>query len=97
MDDAISVNGIPIRISAERWRHIVENRDELAGRFDDVILAIEEPDWVTRGYRGALMAWKGYGRRGYLVAVYKEQAGGKGFLVTAFFTRKAKKGDRVWP
>lgn len=52
--------------------HIVENRDELAGRSDAVLNAVEEPDWVTTGYRGSLIAWKGFGRRRYLVVIYKE-------------------------
>jgi hypothetical protein len=31
MDTVISVNGVPIRLTAERWFHIVENHDEVAG------------------------------------------------------------------
>lgn len=31
MDVAISVDGVPIRLTAERWLHIVENHDDLAG------------------------------------------------------------------
>lgn len=52
-----SVRGVPIRLTAERWMHIVEARDELAGRLPDVLDAVERPDWVTKGYRDALVAW----------------------------------------
>jgi len=38
MELAHSVGGVPIRLTAERWIHIVENHDELAGRMDDVLL-----------------------------------------------------------
>jgi hypothetical protein len=31
MEIALSTNGVPIRLSDERWAHIVENHDELAG------------------------------------------------------------------
>ena len=60
MDVAISVNAVPVRLTAERWMHIVENRDELAGRSHDVLDAVDQPDWVTQGYGGSLIAWKGF-------------------------------------
>ena len=97
MEFATSVNGVPIRLTAERWLHIVENRDELAGRSDEILDVVEQPDWVSRGYRGSLIAWKGYGRRGYLAVLYKELGAGDGFIITAFFTTKPKKKDKVWP
>jgi len=61
MDIAYSIHGGPIRLTDERWRHIVENRDEMAGYRDACLMAIEEPDLILRGYRGALIAVKGYG------------------------------------
>ncbi len=44
MNVAISVHGVPIRLTAERWLHIVEARDELAGRFDEVLVSVEAPE-----------------------------------------------------
>ncbi len=49
MDIAYSVNNIPIRLTAERWYHIVENHDDVAGHYDDVLLTIESPDFIIRG------------------------------------------------
>jgi len=92
-----SIHGVPIRLTWERWAHIVEARDELAGRMQDVLAAIETPDWVTRGYRGSLLAWKGFGRRGFLVVIYKETSAADGFVITAYFTRKSSKKKKVWP
>jgi hypothetical protein len=34
MDRAISVVGVPIRLTYERWFHIVENHDDVAGYYD---------------------------------------------------------------
>jgi hypothetical protein len=31
MDVAYSVDGVPVRLTSERWFHIVENHDDLAG------------------------------------------------------------------
>lgn len=97
MDVAISVNGVPIRLMAERWAHIVEARDELAGSMENVLSAIERPDWVTRGYHGALVAWKGQGRRGFLAVIYREVSSEDGFVITAYLTSKPQKRNRIWP
>jgi hypothetical protein len=56
MDVAVSVEGVPIRLTHERWFHIVENHDDVAGYYDEVLEAIENPDLVLRGYRGTLIA-----------------------------------------
>jgi len=63
VDTAVSVEGIPIRLTAERWFHIVENHDDLAGHYDDVLETIENPDFVLRGYRSSLIAARGHGRK----------------------------------
>ncbi len=97
MEVVWSVHGVPIRLTAERWLHIVEARDDLVGREDDVLSTVRNPDWITKGYRGSLIAWKGFGRKGYLAVVYKELGRDDGFIITAFFTRSSKKRNKVWP
>jgi hypothetical protein len=49
MDVAFSKNGVPIRLTDERWFHIVENHDDLAGYYDDVLQTIEDLDLILRG------------------------------------------------
>jgi len=34
MDTVKSKNNIPIRLTEERWFHIIENHDDLAGYYD---------------------------------------------------------------
>jgi hypothetical protein len=97
LGEVLSVNGIPIRLTEERWLHIVEARDELEDRSDEVLEVVQSPDWITQGYRGSLVAWKGYGKRGYLAVIYKELGSDDGFIITAFFTRKPKKRGKVGP
>lgn len=63
MDVAFSKNGVPIRLTDERWFHIVENHDDLAGYYDEVLQTIEDPDVILRGHAGALIAVKALGRR----------------------------------
>lgn len=97
MEDARSVNGVGIRLSSERWTHIVESHSELAGRLEDVLDAISAPDWVTEGYRGALVAYRPLGRGRSLAVVYRETSASDGFVVTAFITRSARREPKLWP
>ena len=98
MDIVHSVNDIPIRITRERWFHITENHDDLAGYYDDVLHTIENPDLVIQGYGGALIAVKGMGRRRYLCVVYKEFISKKdGFVISAYFTSKINRRKVLWP
>jgi hypothetical protein len=88
MDIATSRNGVPIRLTKERWFHIVENHDDVAGHYDDVLDTVENPDFVLRGYGGALVAGKGVGRKTYLAVIYKELSRDDGFVITAKFTSR---------
>ncbi len=96
MDIAYSVNNIPVRLTAERWYHIVENHDDVAGHYDDVLETIENPELVLRGYKSALIAVRGAGRGQYFCVVYREVAEDDGFVISAFFTHEIKKRHIVW-
>jgi hypothetical protein len=96
MDVAYSVNGVPIRLTEERWNHIVNSRDEMAGYYDDCLLTIENPDLILAGQHGSLRAVKGYGRKRYLTVVYKELSPRDGFVITAYFVRKIDRRSLVW-
>jgi hypothetical protein len=69
MDVAISKSGVPIRLTDQRWFHIVENHDDVAGYYDDVLETIEDPDFILRGHGGALVAVTALGRRKYLAVI----------------------------
>ena len=98
MDIAYSTNSIPIRLTRERWFHITENHDDLAGYYDDVLDTIENPDMVIQGYGGALIAIKGMGRKRYLDVIYKEFIGkNDGFVISAYFTSKIDRRKILWP
>lgn len=78
MDAAISRNGVPIRLTQERWFHIVETHDEMAGRYDEVLSAIEVPEHIIQGYRDALVALKTIGKRKFVASYTKKSAGTTG-------------------
>ena len=87
---AVSKNGIPIRLTGERWYHIVENHDELAGLSDEVLLTVEDPDYIVKGWKDELLAVRKFVEDKYLVVVYKELKN-DGFIITAFLTKKVNK------
>ena len=96
MEVAFSRNGVPIRLSHERWFHIVENHDDLAGSFHDVLETVEKPDLVIRGSHGALKAAKSMGKARWMLVVYRELSRQDGFVITAYFSSKRPKGEIVW-
>lgn len=98
MDIAYSKNNIPIRLTSERWLHIVETHDDLAGYYEEVLKTIEEPDFIIQGYKGALIALREFSEGRFLSVVYKEITKSDGFIITAYFTSKFRpeKGVIVW-
>ncbi len=58
-----SVNGVPIRLTDERWwDHILEKRPYLNRYYDEVLEAVEKPLVVLRGYKGTLIGVLSVGR-----------------------------------
>jgi len=96
MDYVASVNRVPIRLTHERWFHIAENHDDLAGYYDEVLDVVENPDFVMRGHRGSLVAVKNFGPRRYLHVIYRELSSDDGFIITAFFASKAERKKAIW-
>jgi len=96
---AISRNGVPIRLTFERWVHITEEHCELAGMRLDVLATISEPTRIIAGQEEELLAIREIEPGKYLVVVYRE-LGDDGFIITAFLTRRIASLNRrkqIWP
>ncbi len=96
MEIAVSVNGVPIRLTYERWYHITENHDDLASYFHEVLETVEKPDVIVRGNSGSCKAARNYGKKKWLVAVYREISKDDGFIITAYFLSTKPKGKIIW-
>lgn len=96
MDIAYSIANVPIRLTHERWFHIVENHDEVAGYYDDVLAVVEDPEFVLEGYGSSLIAVRAYGKSGYFNVIYKELSSYDGFVITAYFTSKLNRSRVTW-
>jgi hypothetical protein len=82
-----SVNGVSVRLTEERWRHIVVRHPEIEPYRDRVLETVEDPDFVARGLHGELKAARlsielPMGPR-YFVVVYGEVDARDGFIITA--------------
>lgn len=90
---ALTRAGFTVRVTDERWAHITESHDYMAGYLDHVIETVEDPDWLVKGWIDEVIAMKKYPVRNsgekYLVVVYKDLP--EGFVITAFMTSKHEK------
>lgn len=98
---ARSRNGVPIRLTPERWGHIIDEHGELAGLRDAVLDTVSRPERVLAGGAGELLAVRSVESGKWLVVVYREDSEGQdGFVITAFLTRRHRSLDRrtqLWP
>ena len=97
MDFVDSVNGVPIRLTPERWEHIVSNKPYMEIYHERVLDTVERPTWILDGYAGASVAVLTLAKQEYLHVVYREVSRMDGFIITAFITRKVNKRAIVWP
>ena len=99
VEKVISVfSGMPIRLTQERWMHIVEEHPELENSRAEVLLTIEKPHKIFEGRDGELLAVREIEPGKLLVVIYKETLP-EGFIITAFFTRRLRSIERkklIW-
>ncbi|MBI4389970.1 MAG: hypothetical protein HY580_07300 [Nitrospinae bacterium] len=95
----VSKNGVPIRLTDERWTHITEEHCELAGLRLEVLETVANPERIVAGGAGESLAIRPLGVDKWFVAVYREMAE-DGFIITAFLTSKIHALDKrrqLWP
>jgi hypothetical protein len=93
---ADSVNGVPIRLTDERWEHILYSHPEMASYRETLLDGVEDPEYILRGNKGTLIAIVHLGERSYLNVVYRELSQADGFIVTARIERKLDKSKIIW-
>jgi len=98
---ARSRNGVPIRLTEERWRHIVSGHPEMMGLQDEVLRTVGEPELVQEGDFGTLLAVRF--ERGtsltdkYVIVVYRKVSPLDGFIITAYLATRPSAGRRtIW-
>lgn len=87
-----SKNHIPIRLTTERWQHILTYHPEMNGQEELVLETVKGPDVIQKGDYGELLAARFYqstplGNK-YLVVAYRELDSTDGFIMTAYYSRR---------
>ena len=98
-ESVYSKNGVPIRLTDERWAHITEEHSELAGLQPEIMEIVANPTAIFAGNQGELLAVREVEPGKYLVVVYRESQQ-DGFIITAFLTRKGhtlRRRQQLWP
>lgn len=97
LDVVISIDGVPIRLTFERWyEHILEEHSYMSGYFEDVLKAIENPTFILRGKRGSKVAVVNIGRRQWLHVFYREISREDGFIISASIHRDYERSKIIW-
>ena len=99
MRHARSIQGVPVRLTAERWEHICMAHGDMDGKEHDVLLTVQEPDRVLAGDRGEFLAVRLIAVQRWMVVVYRI-SGDDGFVITAY--RVSREGyfrqrRQLWP
>lgn len=99
MVTADSVNGVPIRLTDERWQHVVGSHSEMAIERDHVMQTVAEPDLVQAGDFGELRAirhWPDTALGSKLAVVaYREVSQADGYILPAYLTRRPSRSRSV--
>ncbi len=97
MDIVKSINGVPIRLTEERWYdHIVFNRPNMSGYKQAVLEAVANPQFILRGKDGSKIAVVNLGRRRWLHVVYREISKTDGFVITAIIKNHYNENLVIW-
>lgn len=99
-DIAVSRNGVPIRLTDERWAHIIDEHAEVAGLRDELLETVREAERVVQGNAGELLAVHMLQSGKAMIVVYRELSSSDGFVITAFLMRRLRSLDRrvqEWP
>lgn len=93
--------GREIRLTEERHRHIIEKHPEIRDQESKIKETLKKPEWVKRRVysRDILLFYRYYKRTpvtGKYLAVGVKLLNSEGFIVTAYFTDRVKRGDFIW-
>ena len=96
---ATSQNGVLIRLTEERWKHIITGHSELVSYQAEILATIRYPEKILVGNHQELLAVKQIVSGKYLIVIYRELSEG-GFIITAYLTRRLReltKRQQIWP
>jgi len=100
MNTVYSKNKVSIRLTEERWAHITEEHNEIAGYYFEVLEVVSDPEAIYKGKEGECIAVRPIKEGKYLIVIYREISKEDGFIITAFITKRVKyleRRQKLWP
>jgi hypothetical protein len=96
-----SQNNVPIRLTTERWAHIIRQHQEMAMQRERILETVNTPDMIQAGDFGELLAVRFYPQtpltEKYLVVAHRETAVDDGYIVTAYLARRPSvRREVIW-
>lgn len=91
-----SVENVPIRLTDERWEHILDDHPYMSGYLEAVLDAVADPEYILRGQRGALIAVVALGKKTFLHVIYRELGKKDGFIISAFTDSEFDRDKILW-
>ncbi|HEV7473142.1 MAG TPA: hypothetical protein VGN90_03780 [Pyrinomonadaceae bacterium] len=97
LETVYSLNNAPIRLTEERWRHILEAHPYMGRYYEDMLDAVNEPEYIFHGHRGSLIAVVTLSKKRILHVMYRELGREDGFIITAYVKTSLDKKNAIWP
>lgn len=91
-----SINGVRIRLTEERWEHIIDEHPYMTSYYEALLAAVEQPQYILRGRKGVMVAVASLGRRKFLHVMYRELGKRDGFIITAFIQSNFERSRSLW-
>src|SRR6266567_8198445 len=92
-----SLNNVPIRLTEERWEHIVDAHPYMTQYYEDLLDAVYNPEYIFPGHRGSLIAVAMLSKKRILHVMYRELSRDDGFIIKAYIKTSFDKKKRLWP
>jgi len=87
-----SHDGVSVRLTEERWQHIIHRHPEMNGQREQVLATVSKPDMIQMGDTGELLAIR-YLRHTpvgskFMTVAYREINPEDGYVLTVYFTNR---------
>jgi len=96
-----SREGVPLRLTDERWRHITSGHPEMATLRVQILETLTDPEMIQQGDSGEVLAVRFYAQTPltskWLVVAYREVDQTDGFALTAYLaSRLSARRTTLW-
>lgn len=97
LETVYSLNNVPLRLTEERWEHIVGSHPYMTRYYEDMLDAVDDPEYILPGHKGSLIAVVRLRKKAILHVMHRELSKTDGFIITAYIKTSFDKNKAIWP